>query len=71
MRSETQVLSGFTGTRFYLFPGGCVTYGFQFRGEERAASLGAATLALSFVSRDAVRNLIRATTDDRAELDPT
>ena len=62
---------GFTGSRFYLFPGGCVTYRFQFRGEERAASLGAATLALSFVSRDAVRNLIRATTDDRAELDPT
>jgi hypothetical protein len=62
---------GFTGSRFYLFPGGCVTYRFQFIGEERAASLGAATLALSFVSRDAVRNLIRATTDDRAELDPT
>ena len=26
---------GFTGTRFYLFPGGCVTYQFQFDGEER------------------------------------
>jgi hypothetical protein len=61
---------GYTGSRFYLFPGGCVTYRFQFTGEERAASLGAATLALSFVSRDGVRKLVRETTDDRAELDP-
>jgi hypothetical protein len=63
--------AGFTGSRFYLFPGGCVTYRFQFSGEERAASLGAATLALSFVSRDAVRERIRSITDDRAELDAT
>jgi hypothetical protein len=62
--------AGFSGTRFYLFPGGCVTYRFRFQGEERAASLGAATLGLSFVSRDAVRTFVRASTDDRAELDP-
>jgi hypothetical protein len=62
---------GFTGSRFYLFPGGCVTYRFQFRGEERAASLGATTLALSFVPREKIRELIRVTTEDRARLDPT
>jgi hypothetical protein len=62
--------TGFTGTRFYLFPGGCVTYTFRFQGEERAVSLGEATLFLSFVSREQVRELVRATTDDRAELDP-
>jgi hypothetical protein len=61
---------GFTGSRFYLFPGGCVTYRFQFKGEERAASLGAATLALSFIPREKIRELIRTTTEDRAKLDP-
>jgi hypothetical protein len=62
---------GFTGSRFYLFPGGCVTYRFQFKGEERAASLGAATLALSFIPREKIRELIRVTTEDRARLDST
>jgi hypothetical protein len=62
---------GFTGSRFYLFPGGCVTYRFQFRGEERAEPLGTATLALSFVRRDAVRELVQSSTDGRAELDPS
>ncbi len=61
---------GFTGTRYYLFQGGCVTYRFKFRGEERAEPIGEATLALSFVTRDAVRRLVREDTGGRAELDP-
>ena len=60
---------GFTGTRFYLFKGGCVSYRFQFHGEERAEPIGEVTLALSFISRDALRNLIQETTDGRAQLD--
>jgi hypothetical protein len=62
---------GLTGTRFYLFPGGCVTYRFRFRGEERAEPLGEATLAISFVTRDAVRKHVQEDTGGRAELDPT
>jgi hypothetical protein len=62
---------GFTGTRFYLFPGGCVTYRLEFRNSsERAGPIGDVTLALSFVSRDAVRNRVRNDTEGRAELDP-
>ena len=60
---------GFTGTRFYLFKGGCVTYRFQFKTEERAGPIGEVTLALSFVTRDAVRKLVRETTHGRAKLD--
>jgi len=60
---------GFTGTRFYLFSGGCVTYQFQFNGEERARPIGEVTLSLSFVTRDAMRGLIRETTHGRADLD--
>jgi len=61
---------GFTGRRFYLFPGGCVTYSLKFTGEERAEPLGVVTLALSFVPREAIRELIRTTTRHRADLDP-
>ena len=60
---------GFTGTRFYLFKGGCVIYRFQFSSEQRAGPIGEVTLALSFIARDAVRRLVRETTDGRAELD--
>jgi hypothetical protein len=61
---------GFTGTRFYLFTGGCVTYRFKFKGEERAGPIGEVTLAVSFVTRDAVREHVREDTGGRAELDP-
>ena len=60
---------GFTGTRFYLFPGGCVTYQFQFHGEERARPIGEVTLSLGFVTRDAMRHLVRETSHGRADLD--
>jgi hypothetical protein len=60
---------GFTGTRFYLFPGGCVTYQFRFNGEERARPIGEVTLSLSFVTRDAMQRLVRETTHGRADLD--
>lgn len=61
---------GFTGARFYLFPGGCVTYRFEFRGEEQAEPIGEVTLAISFVTRDAVRKHVQEDTGGRAELDP-
>jgi hypothetical protein len=60
---------GFTGSRFYVFDGGCVSYRFRFNGEERAEPIGEVTLALSFISRDALRTLIQESTDGRAQLD--
>jgi hypothetical protein len=67
---EVRLGVGFSGSRFYLFPGGCVTYRFKFRGEERAEPIGDVTLAVSFVSRNAVRKHIQEHTGGRAELDP-
>lgn len=66
---EVRTGVGFTGTRFYLFPGGCVTYQFQFNSEERARPIGEVTSSLSFVARDAMRSLIREATHGRADLD--
>jgi hypothetical protein len=60
---------GYTGTRFYLFPGGCVAYEFRFNGEERARPIGEVTLSLSFVTRDAMQRLVQETTHGRANLD--
>jgi hypothetical protein len=66
---EVRTGLGFNGTRFYLFQGGCVTYQFQFKGEERARPIGEVTLSLSFVARDAMRRLVREATHGRADLD--
>jgi hypothetical protein len=41
----------FFGNRYYVFPGGCVTYRFAFVGGASFAEAVAATDALSFVSR--------------------
>jgi len=67
---EVRVGAGYVGNRYYVFPGGCVTYSFRFSKEERAAPIGDATLGLSFVSRESVRELVRTSTGGRAELDP-
>jgi hypothetical protein len=67
---EVRAGVGFNGTRFYLFPGGCVTYRFKFRRGELAEPIGEVTLAVSFVTRDAVRKHVHQDTGGRAQLDP-
>ena len=52
------VTPGFRGTRYYRFAGGCTTYRFQL-GEEGRALANEATLALSFISRDALDAKLR------------
>lgn len=61
---------GYAGTRSYVFAGGCVTYRFRLAGQSRAAPLNEATLALGFVSRQALRASVREAFRDHAELDP-
>jgi hypothetical protein len=61
---------GFTGTRFYLFEGGCVTYQFRFSRDEKAKPLGEASLALSFVSRGELSRRVSEESDGRYQLDP-
>ena len=50
------VVDGYRGTRFYVFPGGCVTYGFRFS-RQGLALVNEVSLALGFVPRDEVARL--------------
>ena len=60
----------YLGALYYLFPGGCVTYRLDFRSDEQARPLGEVTLALGFVTRDALRETISEFTDGKVPLDP-
>jgi hypothetical protein len=46
-----RIASGLVTTRFYVFPGGCVTYDFEFDGGADPDLLLAADTALAFMSR--------------------
>jgi hypothetical protein len=58
------------GSRFYVFPGGCVTYRFDFQGTEPAAAIEEATLAIGFTDRETLRETRRRASHGRLELDP-
>ena len=60
----------YRGVVYYLFPGGCVTYRLDFRSDEQARPLGEVSLALGFVTRDALRQTVEDYTDGRVPLDP-
>jgi hypothetical protein len=60
----------YQGAVYYLFPGGCVTYRLDFRSDEQARPLGEVSLALGFVTRDAMRKTLSDYTDGRVQLDP-
>jgi hypothetical protein len=60
----------YQGAVHYLFPGGCVTYRLDFRSDEQARPLGEVSLALGFVTREAVRRSLADYTDGRVRLDP-
>jgi hypothetical protein len=60
----------YQGAVHYLFPGGCVTYRLDFRSDEQARPLGEVSLALGFVTRDAVSRSLSEFTGGRVPLDP-
>jgi hypothetical protein len=60
----------YQGAIHYLFPGGCVTYRLDFRSDEQARPLGEVSLALGFVTRDALRQSLNDFTEGRVPLDP-
>ena len=60
----------YQGAVHYLFPGGCVTYRLDFRSDEQARPLGEVSLALGFVTRDALRQTLSDFTGGRVPLDP-
>ena len=60
----------YQGAVYYLFPGGCVTYRLDFHSDEQARPLGEVSLALGFVTRDALRQTLSDFTGGRVPLDP-
>jgi hypothetical protein len=60
----------YQGAVYYLFPGGCVTYRLDFRSDEQARPLGEVSLALGFVTRDALGETLSDFTDGKVPLDP-
>ncbi len=61
------VTPGFAATRYYTFRGGCVTYGFRFQ-EEGRVLVNEASLALSFVPREALAEEVRRLSDGKQRL---
>jgi tRNA A-37 threonylcarbamoyl transferase component Bud32/membrane-associated phospholipid phosphatase len=60
----------YQGTVYYRFPGGCVTYQLDFRGDEESRPLGEVSLALGFTDRETLRETLRSASNGRLELDP-
>jgi hypothetical protein len=62
----------YAGSRFYVFPGGCVTYRFRTsRAGGAAETTTAASLAVSFMPRSVIAEKLRDGSDGRLELDPS
>jgi hypothetical protein len=51
------------GRQFYVFPGGCVTYEFDLRGEGKGARFSEAEGALNFVPRSVIEDAVETETD--------
>jgi len=64
------IAAGYVGDRYYVYPGGCVTYRFRLRGETRAIPVSEATLSLGLVDRSVVEAALRDRSDGRLHLDP-
>ncbi len=65
-----QISPQFTGRRYYLFDGGCITVEFTLTGSDSSEPLAVASQSLGVVSRDDLRDLVREESGGRLELDP-
>ncbi|MDP9219289.1 MAG: hypothetical protein M3P23_01980 [Actinomycetota bacterium] len=67
----TRLTGGYAGERYYVFPGGCITYRFNLQGKSRAQPVTEISQALGVVSRDTLRRWVHEHTHGRLELDPS
>jgi hypothetical protein len=65
------VSSGYRADRYFLFPGGCITYHFALQGHTGSEPATAVSSALDFVSRAALARSVADYSDGRLALDPT
>jgi hypothetical protein len=66
----TRISPDYSGTRFYVFDGGCLTAHFRLAGHDRAEPLAVATEAVDLVARADVEEQVREESGGRLELDP-
>ena len=64
-----EVADGYEGERYYVFPGGCTTLDFSLPREGQVQQVGEASLAVGFVSRQALRDGVEERSDGRLQLD--
>jgi hypothetical protein len=60
---------GYEGDRLYVYDGGCTTLEFRLPEQGRAQQVGQAALAVSFMTRGTLRDMVRRRSDGRLELD--
>jgi hypothetical protein len=60
----------FTGRRYYVFDGGCITFTFTLAGDNRGEALALATQSVGAVSRADLMNQVHEESGGRLELDP-
>ena len=64
-----KVVGGLSGTRYYVFSGGCVTYDVDFA-EHGSALVNELSVAVGFITREAVDELIQKNSDGVERLSP-
>jgi len=60
----------YRGQRFYLFPGGCLTFTFRLAGDSPGEALALATQSVGVASRAELSAQVRKASDGRLSLDP-
>ncbi|CAN5661022.1 hypothetical protein BH24ACT26_BH24ACT26_01420 [soil metagenome] len=55
---QVEELERYSGFRYYVFPGGCVTYRFDFRGEGRSGLAAEMTQALTLLTRARIAGFV-------------
>ena len=65
-----RVSPGYAGERYYVFPGGCLTFVFRLGGDSAGEALALAADAVGTVSRADLRAQVDAESGGRLSLDP-
>jgi hypothetical protein len=65
-----QTTPTYIGSRYYVFPGGCITFAFTLSGDSRGEPLALATQVVGAVRRDDLRTQVHDASDGRLSLDP-
>jgi hypothetical protein len=64
-----QTTPTYAGERYYVFPGGCITFVFQLDGDSRGEPLALASQVVGVISRDALRAQVHTSSGGRLSLD--